>query len=194
MKFLRRASALQTKTIIFGCILGFIVMMIGGLTTEAAFRQVNYPGSDFGGVPLTFNLEVKKTNLTILEEYQTLDLFLQVQYLDFGIVIGTLSFFTFLALWLTKAFQPSSFFHKTGRFAAALFLSAPLMDAFENVSQIILIILRNQNNLSWLSFLNSCFTLGKMSCFILGWFFLGILLIALIVARLNRQFFHAGTV
>ncbi|MDH5232275.1 MAG: hypothetical protein OEY38_19610 [Gammaproteobacteria bacterium] len=183
IKFL---TNLTTKNKIIWLIIGFSIMMLGGLTTESAFSKVNYPGSDFGGVPLTFDLQLKQENLSILERQGTLDLFVTVQYLDVGIIIGTLLFFTFLTLLIIKPFEQKSVFHKTGIVAIASFLIAPTMDALENISMLILIAFRDQKDLLWLSFLNSGFTLGKMTFFYIGWILAGIIIFSLLY-RLCRR-------
>lgn len=187
MKGLASVVLWRTKSIACWCLCGFVIMMAGGLTTEAVFKQVHYPGSDSGGVPLTFDLQRKEEILQLLEEQQTLGLFLQVQFLDFGIVIGTLLFFVFLSLWIARALPATEALRRGSAFAALLFLLAPCMDTCENISQIILITFRGQEDLLWLSFLNSCFTLGKMAFFILGWLLLGGMIL-MIVFRLLRHF------
>ncbi len=193
MNIFKFLTSLKTKTIIIWLVIGFAIMMVGGLNTEAAFSQVNYPGADFGGVPLTFDLQLKQDNLNVLERQGTLDLFVTVQYLDIGIIIGTLLFFTFLTLLIIKPFDKGSVFHKLGILAIACFLLAPLMDALENISILILIAFRGQYDLWWLSFLNSGFTLGKQGFFYLGWFLGGVVLIGLLVMWMQR-FFTGKTV
>jgi len=40
-------------------LIGLLIMIPGGLATEAKFKEVNYPGREAGGVPLTFDLDKK---------------------------------------------------------------------------------------------------------------------------------------
>ena len=188
MNLFKFLTNLKTKTIVVWLAIGFAIMMLGGLKTESAFSKVNYPGSDFGGVPLTFDLQLKQDNLNILERQGTLDLFVTVQYLDIGIIIGTLLFFSFLTLLIIKPFDKNSIFKKLGILATAFFLIAPMMDALENISILILIAFREQYDLLWLSFMNSGFTLGKMAFFYLGWLLGGIILSGLTIMSLQRLF------
>jgi hypothetical protein len=56
---------LSVKVIIL--FVGLLVMVPGGLLTEASFRMVEYPGKEMGGVPLTFDLNEKLNDLEIIK-------------------------------------------------------------------------------------------------------------------------------
>lgn len=191
MNIFRRLTNLKGPTRFIGAILGLLIMVPSGLKTESEFAKVHYPGADFGGVPLTFDLQLKQDNLTLLENQNTLNQFVAVQYWDIGIIVGTFVFFTFLTLLLITPLSPTSIFHRLGRGAVGLFMLAPLMDALENLSILTIIAYRTQYDLLWLSFLNSSFTLGKIGFFYLGWLSGGILLIRLAVMGLQSMFSKA---
>lgn len=169
MTFVRRLLEIETKWTIAGTLFGLLVMLAGGLTTERHFAQVKYPGADFGGVPLTFDLVKKNTNLETLKEIGTYDLFVFVQYLDFGIVLGTLLFFTFLGLLMLKLIPKKTLTYSTGVAAVLCYLIAPLMDALENISLLSYLDVREYATVEWINAMNSVFTLGKISFFYLGW-------------------------
>jgi len=165
-------------------------MIPGGLLTESRFAQVNYPNASFGGVPLTFDLNLKEANLRTLEAQGTLDLFVEVQFLDIGIILGTLLFFSSLALLVSKRFETNSLLRKISLSAVLAFLIAPLMDALENLSILLFISLHSDGKYSWLNLLNSCFTLAKGAFFIIGWILLGISILALAIIWLRHLVDH----
>ncbi|MFQ5976767.1 MAG: hypothetical protein ACE5OZ_01395 [Candidatus Heimdallarchaeota archaeon] len=183
-----RLTAVSNRSLAKILILGFIIMIPFGLLTEALFAEVNYPGAgDFGGVPLSFDVDEKQRNLDILDQQDTLDLFVIVQIVDFGIVIGTLLVFTSIALLLTKRIpEEKTSSRKIGLIALLALCAGPLCDALENISLVIIIANRGNSTFTWLDYLNSFFTLGKTVFFVIGWILLIVILVLLVWGRVKN--------
>ncbi|WP_165945083.1 hypothetical protein [Micromonospora sp. KC723] len=167
------------RTVFVGawCVAGFLVMMVGGSFTEALFSRVGYPGAGWGGVPVTFDLASKRAALDHLAAKGTLDLFGWVQVVDITIIIGTLLCFTALSVLAWRAQPPGGWLDRLGRRTTAAFVLAPIADAVENLTALVLIAGQPQP-LSVLSLANSLATLAKAVLFIGGWVGLAGLLLA----------------
>jgi hypothetical protein len=167
------------RTVFVGawCVAGFLVMMVGGSFTEALFSRVGYPGAGWGGVPVTFDLAGKRAALGQLAAQGTLDLFGWVQVVDVTIIVGTLLFFTALSVLAWRVQPAGSWLDHLGRRTTAVFVLAPIADAVENLTALVLIAGQPQP-LTVLSLVNSFATLAKTILFVAGWLGLAALLSA----------------
>ncbi|XID91594.1 hypothetical protein ACF3MZ_24270 [Paenibacillaceae bacterium WGS1546] len=165
-------------------IIGLIILIPSGLWTEYLFAKVNYPNAGFGGPQATFDVQERRNEYSILAEQETLDLFRQVQYVDFGIVVGTFIVFATLLLILAKWHPPQSIGRRLGKLGAVIISLGPLMDFCENITLLFIL----QNPLEYpasLGVANLLFTAGKTMFFILGWFVMAIVLLLLGIHKLR---------
>jgi len=165
-------------------IIGLLILIPTGLWTEYLFAKVNYPNAGFGGPQATFDVQERRNEYATLAEQETLHLFRQVQYADFGIVVGTFIVFGTLLLILAKWLPPQSIGRRLGMLGAVIISLGPLMDFCENIT--LLSILQNPVGYpASLGVSNLLFTAGKTAFFILGWFVMAIVLLLLIVQKLR---------
>lgn len=184
---------LETRKIVLLRILliGLIIMIPSGLTTESLFAKVNYPHAGFGGPQATFDLEERRSEYTALIEQGTLPLFRYVQYVDFGIVIGTLLVFASLLLLIAQSQPPHSAGRRISQFGAILISLGPFMDFCENVT--LLLILRSPLEYPVpLGMLNLLCTAGKTTFFILGWLIMAVGILLLIFGGLRKILFKGN--
>lgn len=165
-------------------IIGLIILIPSGLWTEYLFAKVNYPNAGFGGPQATFDVQERRNEYSILAEQDTLDLFRQVQYVDFGIVVGTFIVFTTLLLILAHWQPPQSIGRRLGKLGVVIISLGPLMDFCENITLLLIL----QNPLEYpasLGVSNLLFTAGKTMFFILGWFVMAIVFLLLVIRKLR---------
>lgn len=190
MKRIQAMYRLESRmTVLFRTlIIGLIILIPSGLLTEYLFAKVNYPNAGFGGPQATFDVQARRNEYAILVGQETLNLFRQVQYVDFGIVVGTFIVFTTLLLILAKWQPPQSRGRRLGKLGAVIISLGPLMDFCENMTLLLIL----QNPLEYpasLGVSNLLFTAGKTMFFISGWFIMAIVLL-LLVFRKSRGLFR----
>ena len=78
-------------------------------------REVNYPGRESGGLPLTFDLNRKVEDLRTLENQNTLRLLRTAQIYDIGIILGTLVFFISLTILILHPIKEHKIPNISGR-------------------------------------------------------------------------------
>jgi len=184
MNIIRTMYRLESRmTVLFRTlIIGLIILIPSGLLTEYLFAKVNYPDAGFGGPQATFDVQERRDEYSTLAEQDTLELFRQVQYADFGIVVGTFIVFATLLLILAKWHPPQSIGRRLSKLGAVTISVGPLMDFCENITLLLIL----QNPLEYpasLGVSNLLFTAGKTMFFILGWFVTAIVLLLLAIHK-----------
>jgi hypothetical protein len=161
-------------------LLGLIILIPGGLLTESRFAATGYPGGRFGGPPLTLDPAQRRAEYEALAARGTLDDFRRVQAADIGIIVGTALVLPTLSVLAARRHPSRSRWRRAGLITAAVLATAPLMDALENVT--LLVMLADPAGFpDWLGRLNSGFSVAKQALFVGG----GLLLLTTAAASLK---------
>jgi hypothetical protein len=158
------------------------LMLIGSLLLAIVFNFVtakqlilsNYPETGLiGPYPswwFTFSGETLKSHYSVLIKQGTLNTFITVQYLDFGLMLTTGVFFFILAIVVARKHENNLFLRKYGFIAALVLAISPVMDLFENIFLIIML----SNPLEfpeWMAIVYSGFATAKVGFVTIGLLF-----------------------
>lgn len=121
----------------------FLLAIIFNVLTANELINSRYPDSSLTGpFPawwFTFNAIELKSHYTLLIETETLSTFINVQYLDFGLMIFTGAFLFLIAVFIGRLHKNSSFWRRLGFTAAILMVLSSVMDFFENIVLLIML-------------------------------------------------------
>lgn len=155
------------RTTLVLVVLGLVVLIPGGLLTEARFAATGYPGGGFGGAPLTLDPEQRRAEYQALAARDTLDDFRQVQVLDVGIIVGTALTFPALGVLAARRHPRRSRWRTVGLVAAVALAAAPIMDVLENAT-VLAMVTDPPGYPDWLGWLHIGFSLTKAALFVSG--------------------------
>jgi hypothetical protein len=144
-----------------------IAFLVGGLVSANNYYELSkYPVRLFAG-QLAFNPERVAEWYQFLISNNTLDLYIQTQYLDFIFIFGLMATIFFTQILLVKLNPKESGWY---RFAVGMCLWGPFLasaDIWENLTT--LTMLENPANFApWLAYLASSFTVWKLSWSLIG--------------------------
>lgn len=115
----------------------------------------------------TFDEVKLKSHYAVLEEQGTLDTFVLVQYLDFGLMLSTGVLLFIVAVIVARLFKEKRNLRHIGFIAAILIAASPVMDFFENI--VLLSMLSNHESFpGWMAITYSGFATAKVSLVSLG--------------------------
>ena len=169
-KLYNNISSLAERMSYMGVIIALmtsIVFLVGGLVSANKYYELSkYPVQIFAG-QLAFSPERVTGWYQFLISNNTLNLYIQTQYLDFIFIFGLMATIFFTQILLVKLNPKESMWY---RFAVWMCLWGPLLasaDIWENL--VTLSMLSNPTNFApWLAYLASSFTVWKLSWSLIG--------------------------
>lgn len=169
-------------------IAGLIFTIFFNVVTSIQLGKAEYPETELlGPFPswwFSFSGSELKSHYAILVNQGTIDTFITQQYLDYGLMFFTGLFFFILTLYVARKHKDDSW-RRFGFIGAFLFPAAACMDAIENAS--LLIMLSNPQGFpNWLAIVYSSFASIKVSLFVIGFIWLMLTLVALIVKKVTK--------
>lgn len=181
-------SPLKTKRLF---IIVLVLAIFFNIITGVELSNSKYPDTGYvGPYPswwFTFSGQELKSHYSVLLEQGTMDTFIKVQYLDFGLMLFTGLALFLLAVIVARAHKTSVFWRRFGFLTAIILALSPIMDVFENI--ILLIMLSNPLGFpNWMAIAYSGFATLKVSFVSVGLIFLLIISIALAVSKIKRYF------
>lgn len=168
-------------------IVSLILAVFFNVVTFRQLDQSQYPDPELlGPFPafwFTFSGPELKSHYAILLDQGTMDTFIRMQYLDYGLMISTGLFFFMLAVVVARRHQLGSFWRRFGFITALILVASSLMDVFENAT--LLVMLSNPLKFpDWLAIVYSSFATAKVSLVSIVFVCWILTLIALVVSRL----------
>ena len=146
-------------------VLSFIAFIFFNVYLGVLYEKTGYP------VPLLegqtrFNAQLLKSDFLVLIQNNTIEDYINIQYLDLGIMISTAIFFTMLAFFIFKQLKSDSWMRKGFLFSVFFPLSS-LFDLIEN--SFLLTMTYNPVSFSdWLAISYSSSAVLKLLSFSLG--------------------------
>lgn len=157
---------LSTKMLSLTCFITFILAVYFNVIATQEFFRARYPVSLIEG-QLAFSGTMMKAHHQTLIAQGTMDIYRNVQYLDFGLMLFTGLFLALSVLLVTTGHQTHTIWRRFGVIGAIIIFVPSIMDAIENC--FLLIMLSNPLSFpNWLAIVYSSAALAKLVIFLIG--------------------------
>ena len=159
-------SKFSTWVLGIACVVSLILAIYFNVVAGQEFFRSGYPVSLFES-QLAFSGPVIKEYHQVLLSLDTMDIYLNVQYLDYALMFFTGLFFFIAALLITRGHKDSIFWRRFGLIGALIIPAATLMHGIENI--FLLVMLSAPLSFpDWLAIAYSLSALIKLVLFVVG--------------------------
>jgi hypothetical protein len=159
-------SRFSTWALGIACIVSLVLAIYFNVVAGQEFFRSGYPVSLFES-QLAFSGPVIKEYHQVLLSLDTMDIYLNVQYLDYALMFFTGLFFFIAALLIARAHQANSFWRRVGLVGALITPAATLTDAIENIF-LLMMLSAPLSFPDWLAIAYSLSAFVKLVLFVVG--------------------------